>query len=197
MSGEIASPVSSTPGSKRITTSPAAASMPALTAPANPSGGASLIDRSRSAARLCSQAAIRSSPELSTMSASKSALQFVKTESSHRSASGFQPCTTVSRVTARGSGAGAVLAGAFSAWSSLPLWLSTTSHPPSRKRSRMASASAKFFARRRTLRSAANRSASSLSIDFGWLASHLIKRGGIPTLKRPVRAKGAEFGRRA
>src|SRR5258708_23871650 len=117
MRGDTASPVRSTPESKRITTSPAAASMPALTDAPNPRGGSSLLERKRPAARLSSQAAIRVSPELSTINASKSALQYVKTDRSQRSASGFQPYTTVSSVTARADGASAVLGGAFSALS--------------------------------------------------------------------------------
>jgi len=82
---------------------------------------------------------MRGSPELSTRTASKSALVWVKTDSSHRSASGCQPWTTVSAVTARAV-AGVAGAEGLSAWSSLPDALSTTSQPPSRSCSRIASA---------------------------------------------------------
>jgi hypothetical protein len=75
---------------------------------------------------------MRTSAELSTTTASKSALQWVKTENSHLSASARQPWTTVSSVTARGVALGSTLAGALRASSSLPVAASTTSQPPSR-----------------------------------------------------------------
>src|SRR5256885_4096746 len=166
--GETASPVSCTPGSKSTTTSPAAASMPAFTAAAKPRGGSSVITRRRSAARLASQPAICWSPELSTMTASKSAFVCVNTDSSQRSASARHPCTTVSKVTARAAGLGSAPGGAAMACSSLPVGLSTTSHPPSRRRSRKASAAAKSRSRRRITRSSRSLSASALSVLFGF-----------------------------
>ncbi|HEX2681535.1 MAG TPA: hypothetical protein VHQ03_09610 [Candidatus Dormibacteraeota bacterium] len=54
----------------------------------------------------------------------------MKTDSSHRSASGCQPWTMVSSVTARAMGCGPAVGGALMAMSSLPAALSTTSHPP-------------------------------------------------------------------
>src|SRR6266581_5946921 len=142
--------------------------MPALTAAAKPRGGSSVITRRRSAPRPVSQPAIRGSPELSTTIASKSALQWVKTENSHRSASARHPCTTVSSVTERGTVCGATPAGALIACSSLPVALSTTSHPPARSRSRMVSAASKSRSRRRSARSATRLSASALSVLFGF-----------------------------
>jgi hypothetical protein len=92
---------------------------------------------------------------LSTTSASKSALVRVKTESSQRSTSGSQPCTTVSAVTARATALDAA-GGALIAWSSLPEALSTTSQPASRRRCRIASAAGKSRARRSWTRSSAS-----------------------------------------
>src|SRR6266446_638705 len=181
-SGVMASPVSSTPESNRTITSPAAASMPALTAIAKPTGGSSVTKRSLSASRDSSQPAMRASPELSTSSPSKSALVWVNTESSQRSTSGRQPWTTVSSVIARAAGLVPAAIGALSACSSLPCALSRTSHPPARRRSRMASAAAKSRSRRRTTRSATSSSASVrsalalLGFDRGGERGHDLER---------------------
>src|SRR5579864_6013978 len=162
-----ASPFSSTPGSNSTTISPAAASMPAFTAAAKPRVGNSGTKRKRSAARPSNQEAIRTSSELSTISASKSALQCENTERSQRSASGLHPWTTVSRVTARG-GATCCWGGALIACSSLPVGLSTTSHPPEWSCSRIASAASNSFDCRRWIRSARSLSASVRSVLLGF-----------------------------
>jgi len=99
---------------------------------------------------------MRGSPELSTTTASKSAFVCVKTDSSQRSASGCQPWTTVSRLASR-AGASREEGGAAIACSSLPPALSTTSQPPWRNRSRIASAAAKSRARRSETRSSSRR----------------------------------------
>jgi len=131
--------------------------MPALTAAAKPRGGSRAITRSRSATRCFSHPAMRASPELSTINASKSVLVWVNTESSQRSASGCQPWTTVRIVTARAAGFGSVVGGALIASSSLPAGLSTTSHPPARSCSRIASAAGKSRARLRSTRASRSR----------------------------------------
>src|SRR4029077_3803404 len=153
---------------KSTAPAPPAASMPAFAAAAKPSGGWRETTRRRSAARLFNHPAMRASSELSTITASKSALQWVKTESSHRSASGCQPCTTASSVTARGMAFGSSLGWAFRAWSSLPVALSTTSHPPARSSSRIASAFSKSRSRRRSVRSSRRSWAAALSVLFGF-----------------------------
>src|SRR5690348_9647702 len=111
---------------------------------------------------------MRGSAELSTTSASKSVLVCVKTESSQRSASERHPWRTVSTVTARPAGRGSLLRGAVIACSSLPSAVSTTSHPPSRSCSRIASAAEKSRTRRRSTRSSSSLWAAALSVLFGF-----------------------------